>query len=157
MVDWPFPVEGDAPAPQLRVKVLGQDAMEAANIEAMDYFREIKAKVVTKDDVFVARERICLVWRAYSDMDGEALAPTSADLAKLPDGILAHLYAEWSRYQAEVAAHPLNQKQMDALVESLKKNIDTDLLPGLPTSWLIGLITTLASQLAALTTANELG
>ncbi len=157
LVDWLFPVEGDGEQPKVRIKVLGQDQMEAANLEAVDHFRGLKIKVATTDDVFVARERVCLVWRAYEDPDGEPLATSSEELAKQPGEFIAPLYAEWSKYQSEVAARPLKQAHMDELIEGLKKNTLVDLLPALPSSWLIALITTLASQLAASTTANELG
>jgi hypothetical protein len=156
LVDWPFAVE-DGAAPKVRLKVLGQDQMEAANLEAVDHFRALKVKVSGTDDVFVARERVCLVWRAYEDPDGEPLAPTSDELAKQPGELIAPLYAEWSKYQSEVAARPLKQAQMDELIEGLKKKHLEDLLPALPTSWLIALITTLASQLAASTTEKEPG
>ncbi len=157
LVDWLFPVEGDGPPPKLRLKVLGQDQMEAANLEAVDHFRSLKVKVSGTDDVFVARERVCLVWRAYEDPDGEPLAATSEELAKQPGEVIAPLYAEWSKYQSEVAAHPLKQAQMDELIEGLKKNTLADLLPALPTSWLIKLCITLASQLAASTTESKPG
>lgn len=158
LIDWPFLVEGDDVAPKVRMKVLGQDQLEAANIEAADYFRDIKAtKVTEKNEVFVSRERICLVWRAYEDEDGEPLAATSEELGKMTDNMITLLYSEWSRFQADVATRPLTQKQMDELVDGLKKNTLGDLLHALPSSWLTALCTTLASQLPGSTPANERG
>jgi hypothetical protein len=46
---------------------------------------------------------------------------------------------------------------MDALVELLKKNMGAAALSGLPSTWLIGLITTLVAQLPPSTLANEHG
>lgn len=156
LVDWPFPIE-DGTVPRVRMKVLGQDLMEAANIEAAEYFRAIKKKVAEKDDVFISRERICLVWRAFEDEDGEPLAPTSEILGKYPPEVIGELYAEWVRFQSDVATRPLTQAHMDELIEGLKKNTHADLLLAFSSSWLIALCTTLASRLAASTQEKSPG
>ena len=155
LIDWPFLVDGETP--RVRMKVLWQDLMEAATIEAMDYFRAQKKKIEEKDSVFIARERVCLLWRAFEDEDGQPLAPSSEALALVPQEILAPLYGEWSRFQSDVATRPLTQKHMDELVEGLKKNTLGDLLHALPLSWLTALCITLASQLAASTTESAPG
>lgn len=157
LVDWPFPVDGDGVAPKLRMKVLGTDAMEAANLDAVDHFRAMKAKVAGTDDVFVIRERICLVWRAYEDEDGQPIAASVDELAAQPSEVIAPLYAEWSKFQSEVAVRPMKQSDMDELIEGLKKNTPAEALYALPTSWLIGLITTLVGQPASSTSVSEPG
>ncbi len=149
----PFRVEGEGEPPKIRVKVLGQDALEAAYLATVDHFRGMKRKhgVTPEDSAFVQREHVELVWRAYEDPEGAPLAETAEDLGKQPSEIIAPLYASWSAFQAEVTIRPLKQSELDELVDGLKKNTLSDLLPALPSSWLIELVTTLASQLVAST------
>lgn len=154
LIDWPFET---AEPVKVRVRVLGCDELEAANLEAADHFRELKAKVAQTDDAFVSRERIGLVWRAYETEDGEPLAESAEEMAKQASEVIAPLYAEWSRFQAEIATRPIKQEQLDELIEGLKKNTLGAVLPVLPSSWLIALCTTLASQLVDSTTASGPG
>lgn len=154
LIDWPFET---AEPVKVRMRVLGADELEAANIEAADHFRALKAKVAQTDDAFVARERIGLLWRAFETDDGDKLAADSEELARQPQEVLGPLYSEWSRFQAEVTVRPMKQEELDAFVDALKKNTLGGALDALPSSWLIALATTLASQLAASTTAKEPG
>lgn len=154
LIDLPFET---AEPVKVRVRVLGVDALEAANLETVDHFRDKKAKVAQSDDAFVIRERVGLVWRAYETEDGEPLAPTVDELAEQPSEIIAPLYQEWARFQAEVTTRPIKQSELDELIADLKKNSHADRLAALPSTWLIALITTLASQHADSTTASERG
>lgn len=154
LIDWPFET---AEPVKVRMRVLGVDALEAANLEAVDHFKALKAKVAQSEDAFVMRERVGLIWRAFETEDGEPIAESADELGKQPSELLAPLYAEWSRFQAEIAARPMKQEQLDELIEGLKKNTLGEVLPALPSSWLIKLITTLASQLVASTTASGHG
>ncbi len=156
LVEVPFHVEGDE-RPKIRVRVLGQDALEEAYLAAVEHFKALKKKVEPTDSVFVHREHVELVLRAYEDPDGEPLAASADDLAKQPAEIIAPLYAEWSRFQDEVTIRPLTVEQMESLIDGLKKNTHTDLLPALPSSWLIELARTLGSQLANSTQDSSLG
>ncbi len=156
LVTWPFPVEEGEP-PKVRVKVLGAHELEAAHLATADYFRAKKKPVKTTDGAFVAREHIELVWRAFSDEDGQPLADTAAEMSTQPAEVFSELYAEWSAFQAEVAARPLNQEQLDELVDGLKKNILPEALSAWPSIWLQQVITTLVAQSANSTPANEHG
>jgi hypothetical protein len=156
LVDWPFPVEGGEEPPKVKVRVLGFDELEAARLATMDHFKALKRNVSDEENVFLAHENAEIVFRAYS-VDGEPLAADVAELTAQPLRLIAELHATWSAYQADVTAAPMTAKQMDAFVEMLKKNTGADLLRALPSSWLIGLITTLASRLSASTPANEHG
>jgi hypothetical protein len=151
LVEWPFPVEGERP--KVKVSVLGQDESEAAYLAAVDHFKGRKPEVKLTDPAFVAREHAEIVWRAYS-ADGDALAEDADELVKEPPSVIEELYSTYAQFYGDVAATPPTTKDMDALVELLKKNIPADRLSGLPSSWLIALITTLASPLAASTTAS---
>jgi hypothetical protein len=152
LVAWPFPVEGEAP--KLKVRVLGQNEAEAAYLGTIDHFKGRKPEIKFTDPLFVARERAEVVWRSYTDTDGEPIAEDVDELTKQPLAIIDELHTTWSQFQSDVAAPVPSAKEMDALVEGLKKNIPAGLLSGLPSTWLIGLITTLASQLAPSTTAS---
>lgn len=154
LVDWPFET---AEPVKVRMRVLGCDELEAANLEAAAHFRDIKAKIAQTEDAFVIRERVGLVWRAYQSEDGEPLTEDAAEMASWPSEIVSPLYAEWSRFQGEVTARPMKQSELDELVDGLKKNTLVEVLPALPSTWLIKLITTLAAQLAASTTASGSG
>lgn len=154
LIAWPFETEQPL---KVRMRVLGADELESANIEAADHFRALKAKVAQTDDAFVMRERIGLVFRAYETEDGAPLAVDANELAQQPTEIIAPLYGEWARFQGEVTQRPMKQIELDAFIDELKKNTLGDLLSALPSSWLTKLCTTLASQLAASTTAKELG
>ena len=155
LLAWPFPVDGEPP--KVRVKVLGAHELEAAYLSAVDHFKAIKAKVVPTDGAFVAREHVELVWRAYADEDGEPLALSGDEMATQPPEVISELYREWSQFQDEVAARPLNQAALDELIESLKKKPQPDLLSALPSIWLRQLITGLAGPHENSTPANEHG
>ncbi len=145
MIDWPFPVEGDK-KPQVKVRVLGQNECEAAYLAAKDHFKKAKQAVDIKDPAFALRERAEIVFRAYS-VEGEPIAADVDELLDQPSSLIEELNDTYAQFYADVAATPYTSKDMDALVELLKKNTRADLLSALPSSWLIGLLTTLASQL----------
>jgi hypothetical protein len=163
VIDWPFPVEGETP--KIRLSVLGADKLEAANLDAVDHFAALRKKgsekVGPRDDAFIARERIALVWHAVQAQDEngkwEPLAPSVDDLAAEPSEVITELYQEWSQLQADVTVRPMTAAQMTAYIEELKKNSQGVPLSGFPSSWLIELVRTLASQHANSTTASGVG
>jgi hypothetical protein len=157
MVDWPFPVADDEARPQLKVRVLGQNEAEAAHLATVDYFAKAKKAVRFTDPAFNMRERAELVWRAYADADGDPIAADVNELVGQPLALIDELHTAWVQFQNDVCAVPHTAKEMDALVDLLKKNMDADRLSALPSSWLIGLVRTLASQLPTSTQASELG
>jgi hypothetical protein len=154
LIDWPFPVEGDRP--KVKVRILGQHECEEAYFAAQDHFKDRKPPISIKDPAFALRERAEIVFRAFS-VDGEPLADDVDELLEQPQSVIDELNSTYAQFYADVAATPYTSKDMAALVELLKKSIPADLLSALPSSWLIGLITTLASQPAPSTPANELG
>jgi hypothetical protein len=164
VIDWPFPVEGETP--KIRLSVLGADKLEAATLEAVDHFAALRKKkgiekVGQQDVAFIARERIALVWHAVQaqsdDGKWEPLAASVDDLAAEPSEVLTELYQEWSQLQADVTVRPMTGAQMTAYIAELKKNSQGVPLSGFPSSWLIELVRTLASQHANSTTASEPG
>lgn len=155
MIDWPFAVEGEERF-KVKLRVLGSNEAEAAYLATVDYFKSKKLKLDATDAVFALRERAEIVFRAYS-ADGEALAGDVEELVKQPLAILEDLYATYRQFQSDVCAVPHSSKDMEALVEHLKKNGSAEALSALPSSWLTALITFMASQLPPSTTANELG
>jgi hypothetical protein len=156
MVRWPFPVEGGGEAPMMKVRVLGQNEAEAAYLATVDHFKGHKPAVPFTDPAFTMRERAEMVFRAYS-VDGDPLAEDVNELAQQPIAVIDELHTTWLQFQADVSATPHTSKDMDALVELLKKNMGAAALSGLPSTWLIGLITTLVAQLPPSTLANEHG
>jgi hypothetical protein len=171
LVDWPFPLEDGEDRPKLKVRVLGQNESEEAYLAAIDHFKGRKPEVKDDSAVFLAREHAEMVWRAYSakpeemgDGDwakngkvGEALDDSVEDLIKSPGNIIGELYTTYVQFYNDVAAAPTNEADFTAFVELLKKNTDLEPLRGFPSSWLIGCISTLASQLAASTPDNSDG
>lgn len=155
MIDWPFPVEGGERF-KVKVRVLGMDEAEQAYLATVDHFKARKPPVPVSDPAFALRERAEMVFRAYS-VDGEPLAADVEELTKQPLSLIDELHTTWLQFQSDVCAVPTNGKDMDALVEMLKKNTGAEILSALPSSWLIALITTLASLLPPSTPANELG
>jgi len=155
-VEWPFPCDDEAKH-HVKVRVLGQDECEAAYLATVDHFKAKKRTVVATDLAFAARERAELVWRAYSDGDGQPIADATDDLVKQPVALIDELHTTWIQFQNDVCAVPHTAKEMDALVDLLKKNMAADRLAALPSSWLIALIRTLASLLPPSTQANEHG
>lgn len=155
MIDWPYPVDGDEKF-KVKVRVLGMDEAEQAYLATVDHFKARKPLVSVQDPAFALRERAELVFRAYS-VDSEPLAADVDELTKQPLALVDELHTTWLQFQSDVCAVPTNDKDMDALVELLKKNTSAEVLGGLPSSWLIALITTLASQLPPSMPANELG
>lgn len=156
VVAWPFPVDGEDEI-KVRMRVLGSDEMEAAYLDAADHFAKSKRKIASTDPGFSARERIGILWRAFETLEGERLAETVDEFAKQPPEFFNVLYELWSPFMSELTARPMSQEQMDAFIEGLKKNTLVEVLPALPSNWLIALITTLASQLAGSTPEKELG
>lgn len=160
VIDWPFLVEGGE-TPKVRVRVLGFDKMEAANLEAVDHFAKLagkgKSKVSHTEGVFLVRERVALVWHAFTTLEGEPLAYDVDELAQEADGVLSSLYEIWNSFQAEVTTRPMTAAQMTAFIDELKKNTHSEVLTALPSAWLIELLRGLASQLVASTQASELG
>lgn len=155
MVDWPFPADGDEKH-SVRVHVLGEDKIEAAYLAAQDHFKELKRKVEPSDTVFILRERVEIVWRAFS-VDGTPIADDADELAEQPLAAIEELHSTWLQFQNDVCAVPHTPKEMDALVGLLKKNMDAARLSALPSSWLIGLVTILASMLPPSTPDSERG
>ncbi len=159
VIDWPFDVEGGE-VPKVRMTVLGADKLEMANLEAVDHFAKLKKKVAHTDDAFVARERTALVFHAFEvkTEDGwEPLADDVDELAGEASEVIIALYTEWSKLQSEVTQRPMTAKQMETLIEELKKNTHAEILHALPSSWLIELVRTLANPPAPLTLAKGVG
>lgn len=154
VIEWPFPVEGERP--KLTMRVLGFDEIEVAHLAAVDHFKAIKRKIEETDSAFLAREALEKVFRAFKH-EGEPIADSVDDLAKQPVSIVLELHSTWSSFQAEVAAVPLTQDDLNAVIAELKKNTSAAQLQGWPSSWLIGLITTLASRPVDSIPAKELG
>lgn len=157
LVDWPFSVE-DGERPRVKVSVLGHDIAEEAYFAAVDHFKKRKPAVSVTDAAFAARERAEIVWRAYrcANVD-EPLTLDTDELVRQPVAMIDELYTTWRQFQDDVCAVPATAGDMDALVELLKKNTPAEALSGLPSSWLIGLITTLANRLADSTAASSHG
>lgn len=156
VIDWPFPVEGDE-RPKVRLRVLGADKLEAANLDALDHFANRGkglAKVDEKSDAFAARERTALVFHAVQVKDDDEWVPIADsvdELAEESPEVITTLYHEWSQFQAEVTVRPMTSDEFKAFVEELKKNTLSVPLSGFPLSWLIELVRGLASQLASST------
>jgi hypothetical protein len=156
LLEWPFAVDGED-RPKVKMCVLSQTEAEAAHLATIDHFKARKPAVSVLDLPFAARERAEIVFRAYSD-EGEALARNVDELTdELSKDAILELYNTWSQFQSDVTAAPHTSQEMDELVEYLKKSGDPARLSGFPSTWLIGLITTLASRLSSSTPANEHG
>lgn len=157
VIDWPFPIEGDGPPPKLKLRVLCINDKEGAYLATVDHFKDTRPKVGHEDPAFMAWEQVEIVWRAYADEDGDPITDSPAELAKEPHEMIMVLAKIWSEFQQETTVHPATSKQMDELVDALKKNIHAVPLDVLPSSWLTKLITILVNQLNASMTANEAG
>jgi hypothetical protein len=155
-IDWPFPYDGDKP-PQVVMRVLGCDELEAAYLETVDHFEALERDLKPEDIGFRARERAGLVLRAYRTVDDRQIANSTDELMRKPSEIRDGLYLEWSRFQSEVTVRPATSEQLEQLVDALKKNFRSVPLNALPSTWLIALITTLASQPDPSTLANGVG
>lgn len=160
----PWPLDPDS-GETIEIRYLGDDEREAAYFAARDHFDSMKVKrgeklvtrkVDTKDPAFENRERVELVWRAYS-RNGEKLTQSAARLARRPGEVIDALYFAWAQYQREAAALPPTAGRITELAEALKKNSLAVPLVGLPSSWLIALITTLADPSSSSTTTSESG
>lgn len=154
LIEWPFPVEGEQP--KVKVRVLGLSELEAAHLATIDHFKDRKPAVRDDSTVFATRERAELIFLAYS-VDGQPLADDVDELSKEPSELLMELHATRMQFQADAAAAPHTPKDMDDLVQLLKKNMDPARLHAFPSTWLIDLITTLVGQLPPSTPANERG
>lgn len=155
-VEWPFPTE-DGAKHMLKVRVLSENDTEAAYLATQDYFKKkLKRTPDATDTAFQLREQIEIVLRAFS-VEGERIATSGDELAAQPLGIIRELYNTWLQFQNDVCAVPHTTKEMDELVELLKKNMAADRLFALPSSWLIALISTLASRLHTSTPDSERG
>jgi hypothetical protein len=154
MVDWPFPVEGEKP--RVKMRVLGQAECEAAYLATVDHFKKQKKSIDVRDPAFALRERAEIVFRAFS-ADDKPIADDVDELLAEPSSLIEELNNTYSQFYGDGAATPYTSKDMDALVELLKKNTPVALLSALPSSWLIGLITTLASPPVTSTQASEGG
>lgn len=154
MIEWPFPVEGEEKL-KVKVCVLGLNELEAAHLATVDHFKDRKPPVREDSAVFVSRERVELIYRAFS-VDGEPLGDVD-ELAEEPPEVLMELHMTRSQFQADAAVAPHTPQEMDDLVELLKKNMEPARLYGFPSTWLIELITTLVGQLQPSTPANERG
>lgn len=158
----PWPLDPSGPE-RVDVRFLSDDDREAAYFATVDHFAAIKVpgpkgklvprKVDPKNDVaFENRERVELIWRAFSHK-GVPLAATAAKLAGEPSEVLDALYRAWAEYQMEAQARPVDTAAVRDLVDGLKKNIPAGALVGLPSSWLIAVIFTLVDQ--SLTSATQ--
>lgn len=155
LIEWPFAIDGEE-RPKVKLRVLGQNETEAAYLAAVDYFKQSKRTLPVTDPAFALRERAELVFRAYS-IDNEPLSVDVDELTEQPMAMIDELHTTWTQFQNDVCAVPHSAKEMDALVDLLKKNMDADRLSALPSSWLIALIRTLASQLVSSTPDSERG
>ncbi len=155
LVDWPFPVEGDEKL-QVKVRVLGQNELEAAYLAAVDHFKARKPIVGINDPAFAAREHVEIVWRAFSE-EGDPLGKDADALAMQPQAVIEELYATYSQFAQDAAAFVATSKQMEELIELLKKNGRTVPLHALSSSWLIELTFTLASQPSTSTPESDHG
>jgi hypothetical protein len=161
-VRWPFQIEGESgpdDRPWLKVRVLGQNEAEEAYLATVDHFKGRKPAVSVTDPAFAMRERVEMVFRAYeaADLSEQKLAENVDELAEQPIALIDELHTTWIQFQADVCAVPVTSKDMEALVELLKKNMDAAVLSALPSSWQTALITTLVAQLPPSTLANEHG
>jgi chromosome condensin MukBEF ATPase and DNA-binding subunit MukB len=145
-IEWPFQLDGVA-APRVDLHVLGALELEQAYFAAQDHFKTVKQKVAPGDYVFVMRERIELVWRAYREFGTSSpLAATADELAAESDVVIGRLYSEWSALQRDADAQPVTAEQMTQLIEELKKNTQTALLDELSSTSLKELARTLVAQ-----------
>lgn len=156
----PWPLGGDR---KVLVRILGDTEREAAYFAAKDHFKAIKKVIDHKDPAFENRERTELVWRAFRviDEDGKItedhITATADDLAGYSDRIIDALYLAFHEYQLESGAKPVDKPTVDAIVEELKKNTPAAALSGLPSSWLIAVITTLVAQSSSSATTSDSG
>ncbi len=162
LIPWPA-----NPSVNVQVNVLGAADLEAAHLETIEHFRsraggdddeKASPPPTPIDWVFIARERVAIVYRAFTDPDtGEKLAANVDELAKQPGEVLARLHLEWSSFQQDVAAQPLDELELRDLIEALKKNTRSVPLTDFSSSKLIVLCIGLASRLAASTKDNAGG
>ncbi len=162
-IDWPFPADGDEPPPRVVLHILGAHEMEAANIAAGDHIASLKVKgaparsAEQTAEAFRTRERIEQIWRAVRDLEGQPLEDSAAELAKQPPELLGGLFGEWDAFQTAATLRPLTGKQMDLFIEEVKKKPDSELLNGLPSTWLLQLLRGLASRSETSPTTSEPG
>jgi hypothetical protein len=148
LVKWAFPTpEGDTPL--VRLRILGGDEIEQAQLEVDEFYRKGKVKLDREMPAYEARLRAALTWRAYETPEGDRLTPSAEEFFTYPIEVIGELYAEWKRYQEEITVRPMKAAEMDELIAELKKNTRMDLLSALPSTWLIALTTTLVSQQSA--------
>lgn len=156
----PWPLGGDR---KVVVRMLGDDEREAAYFAVQDHFKALKRKIDHKDPAFENRERVELVWRAFRATDDsnaptqDLIVPTADALSKQPGEMIDALYLAWAEYQKEASARPVDAATVKDIVEGLKKNIPAGALVGLPSSWLIAVITTLVDQSSTSATTSDSG
>jgi hypothetical protein len=156
----PWPLGGSR---KVLVRILSDAEREQAYFAAKDHFKALKKTIDHKDPAFENRERTELVFRAFRaiDEDGtetdEHVAASADELSKYSDRIIDALYIAWHEYQLESGAKPVDRETVKGLVEELKKNIPAEALAGLPSSWLIAVITTLVDQLSSSPTPSSSG
>jgi hypothetical protein len=156
VIEWPLPTAAEAP-PKVRVRRLNQVQLEEAHFATHDHFKAVKRKVAVTDPAFVMRERLELVWRAYRDPETDGpISTASDDLAdEFTEAQRDALYAEWSFFQSQVTARPLEREEMRDLVEAVKKNSLPGRLLELPSTALIELIAGLGAAFATSTGTNS--
>lgn len=160
-----WPLGGEA---RVVVRILSDSDREAAYFATRDYFESLpkvkgedgkvhRRKVDVTDPAFVNRERSELVWRAFRSPDGEPLTVDADALSGEPSEVISSLWSAWADFQGQVGAKPVDQALVNHLVDDLKKNIPAEALHGLPSNWLIAVISTLAGQSSSSPTTSESG
>jgi hypothetical protein len=169
-IDWPFAIEGDE-APRVAVRVLSGDELDRIDIRVAAHFRPEPRKkgepapfvVSPLTDAYENRKRAEVVFASFSEPNDKGeptqtpIAASVEDIAAQPPQVRDLLYVEWAAVQSEVAPPKFNAKDLEELIEYLKKKSPSEVLGGFPSSLLIALITTLVGQLASSTTANGSG
>lgn len=156
----PWPLGGER---KVLVRILSDVEIERAYLAAKDHFKAIKKAIDHKDPAFENRERTERVFLAFRciEEDGtetdEPLVASAEVLAGYPDEIIDALYVAWSTYQKEAGAKPVDAATVKQIVEDLKKNTHAALYSGLPSSWLIAVITSLVDQSSSSPTTKDSG
>ena len=165
----PWPLGGER---KVLVRILSDIEIERAYLATCDHFKALKRTVGGKevvraidfkDPAFEHRERLERVFLAFRciDEDGtktdKPIVGSADELAEYPDGIVDALYFAWSEYQSEAGAKPVDDAAVKRIVEELKKNTPAALLLGLPSTWLIAVITTLVEPSSTSETSKSSG
>jgi hypothetical protein len=163
-LEWPFQFDGEE-RPVLTMRTLSATEIGVADTASVDHFRKLKEQQPKKERAGwepspaarTLRDRAEAVFRAFTDADGKPIAPTVDEVAALPPQVLNTLFAEWDRFQDEVAAFPASKEEMRELIDDLKKNTQGVPLRAWPSSWLIELVRFLVDQLPPSTQESSRG